>query len=223
MKSFICKFSCSILLLTLSVHVYSQQIKMLLNQGWQFSKQGANKWYAAQVPGAVHTDLLSNKLIPDPYYRDNEKKLQWIGEENWDYKKTFTVDAVVLQKKHVELVFDGLDTYAEVYLNGQLILSADNMFRQWRADVKKILKPKNQLLIRFSSAKNKADSIAKSMLPLVIPDNPRVYVRKAQYHFGWDWGPIFITSGIWKNVYLQSFNEMAEEKPFVKKRKVEII
>ncbi len=223
MKSFICKFSCSVLLLTLSVHVYSQQMKMLLNQGWQFSKQGANKWYAAQVPGTVHTDLLSNKLIPDPFDRDNEKRLQWIGEENWDYKKTFTVDLSVLQKKHVELVFDGLDTYAEVYLNGQLILSADNMFRQWKADVKKILKPKNQLLIRFSSAKNKADSIAKSMMPLVIPDNPRVYVRKAQFHFGWDWGPIFITSGIWKNVYLQSFNEMPEEKPFVNKRKVELI
>ena len=136
MKSFICKLSCSVLLLTLSVTSYGQQMKMLLNQGWQFSKQGANKWYAAQVPGTVHTDLLTNKLIPAPYDRDNEKKLQWIGEENWDYKKTFAVDASVLQKKHVELVFDGLDTYAEVYLNGQLILSADNMFREWKADVK---------------------------------------------------------------------------------------
>lgn len=192
-------------------------------KGWQFSKHGINKWHEAKVPGTIHTDLLYNKLIPDPYYRDNEKKLQWIDKEDWDYKTTVNVPASLLNQKNIELVFDGLDTYADVYLNGRLILSADNMFRQWRADVKKILKTNNDLLVRFHSAKNKADSIAQSKLPFVLPDNPRVYVRKAQYHFGWDWGPTFITCGIWEKVYLEAYNKKPEEKPFVNPHKVELI
>jgi beta-mannosidase len=203
--------------------VFAQQHSISLNTGWQFSQQDSDKWFTAQVPGTVHTDLLYNKLIPDPYYRDNEKQLQWIGEKNWDYKKTFTVDAAVLQQQNIELVFDGLDTYASVYLNGVLVLDANNMFRQWKVDVKKMLKQNNLLLIRFASAKNKVDSIAHSKLPFVLPDNPRAYARKAQYHFGWDWGPIYITCGIWKNVYLQSFNKAPVKKLFVNPRKVELV
>lgn len=194
-----------------------------LHQNWKFSEQNKNKWYAAKVPGTVHTDLLNNKLIPDPYYRANEKKLQWIGETNWEYKTTFTASASLVQKKMIELVFDGLDTYADVYLNGQLLFSADNMFRQWKADVKQLLKPNNTLLIRFASAKNKVDSIAKSKLPFVLPDNARTYARKAQYHFGWDWGPILITCGIWKNVYLEAWNERPVEKSFTAVNKVELV
>ena len=220
MKKYLSVF---IFLVFVAFNAEAQTITLPLTKGWQFSKQGENKWYAAQVPGTIHTDLLYNKLIPDPYYRDNEKKLQWIDKENWSYKTNFTVTPSFLRKKNVELVFDGLDTYADVYLNGQLILSADNMFRQWRIDVKKILRSGNQLLVRFYSAKNKVDSIAQSKLPSVLPDNPRVYVRKAQYHFGWDWGPTFVTCGIWKNVYLEAFDEKAKEKPFVNPRKIELV
>ena len=207
----------------LSITAQAQESNHLINKGWQFSKQGANKWYPAQVPGTIHTDLFLNKQIPDPYYRDNEKKLKWIDTENWEYKTSFAADASLLDKKNIELVFDGLDTYADVYLNGRLILSADNMFRQWRVEVKKILKVKNELLIRFYSAKNKVDSISKSKLPFVLPDNSRVYARKAQYHFGWDWGPTFITCGIWKNIHLEGFNEALIEKPFFNPRKVELV
>ena len=194
-----------------------------LTKGWQFSKAGAGTWHTAQVPGTIHTDLLLNKLIPDPYYRDNEKRLQWIDKENWDYKKSFVVSPSMLAKKNIELVFDGLDTYADVYLNGEKILAADNMFRQWRVPVKGVLKTNNQLLIRFYSAKNKVDSIAKSNLPLVVPDNARVYARKAQYHFGWDWGPVFITCGIWKNATLEAYDIKPKEKEFINPRKVELV
>ena len=220
MKKYLSVF---IFLVFVAFNAEAQTITLPLTKGWQFSKQGENKWYAAQVPGTIHTDLLYNKLIPDPYYRDNEKKLQWIDKENWSYKTNFTVTPSFLRKKNVELVFDGLDTYADVYLNGQLILSADNMFRQWRIDVKKILRSGNQLLVRFYSAKNKVDSIAQSKLPSVLPDNPRVYVRKAQYHFGWDWGPTFVTCGIWKNVYLEAFDEKPKEEPFINPRKIELV
>ena len=211
-------------LTTLSFVVNAQNKTVNLHDGWQFRQDGETKWHAATVPGEVHTDLLKNKLIPDPYYRDNEKKLQWIEKKNWEYKTSFQVSAETLKKKNTELVFDGLDTYATVYLNGKLVLKADNMFRQWRADVKKYLHPgTNKLVVVFQSAQNVVDSLAKKDLPFVIPDNPRVYVRKAQYHFGWDWGPKFTTCGIWKAVRLESYDAKAAEKPFVPSRKIELV
>lgn len=189
------------------VQITAQNISVELNKNWQFKNQKENKWYKAMVPGTVHTDLLNNKLIPDPYYSDNESKLQWIDKADWEYKTVFNVDAQTFSKKNIELVFDGLDTYADVYLNGKLILLADNMFRGWTVDVKPIIKRANNvLLIKFASAQNKVDSIAKSKLPLVLPDNNRVYVRKAQFQFGWDWGPKFVGCGIWKKVKLISWN-----------------
>ena len=183
--------------------IFAQNISIELNKNWQFKNQKENKWYKGTVPGTVHTDLLGNKLIPDPFYRDNESKLQWIDKADWEYKTVFNVDAQTFEKKNIELVFDGLDTYAAVYLNGKLILQADNMFRGWTVNVKSLIKKtNNELLIKFASAQNKVDSIAKARLPFVLPDNNRVYVRKAQFQFGWDWGPKFVGCGIWKNINL---------------------
>lgn len=202
----------------------AQVVSMTISSGWQFHERDEAKWYSAKVPGEVHTDLLANKLIPDPYYRDNEKKLQWIEKEDWEYRTTFTATATILGKKNIELVFDGLDTYADVYLNGNLVLQANNMFRQWRIDVKKSLKNgPNTLLVYFHSAQNKVDSLAKADLPYLIPDNPRAYVRKAQYHFGWDWGPKFTTCGIWKPVRLEAYNTAPSEKKYTPPVNVQLV
>ena len=202
----------------------AQNSLIVLKNGWQFRQEKTVKWNAATVPGEVHTDLLNNKLIPDPFFRDNEKKLQWIEKKNWEYKTSFQVTPEALKKNNAALVFDGLDTYATVYLNGKQILKANNMFRQWRVDVKKYLNPgTNKLLVVFLSAQNVVDLLAKKDLPFVIPDNPRLYVRKAQYHFGWDWGPKFTTCGIWKEVRLETFDEKTPEKPYVLNRKIELV
>ena len=200
--------NCSILLILLiyliPVQINAQNISIELNKNWQFKNQKESKWYKATVPGTVHTDLLANKLIPDPYYRDNESKLQWIDSADWEYKTVFNVDKEILASKRARLNFEGLDTYADVYLNGHLILQATNMFRNWIVPVEDFLKlSNNTLLIKFSSAQRIADSIAKSKFPLILPDNNRVYVRKAQYHFGWDWGPKFVGCGIWKKIELR--------------------
>lgn len=104
--------------------------------GWRFRQAGKGNWAPATVPGCVHTDLLAAKQIEDPLYRDNELKLQWIGKTNWEYETTFDVAAATWQRQYPELVFKGLDTYADVTLNGTAILHADNMFREWRAQVK---------------------------------------------------------------------------------------
>lgn len=192
---------------------YSQNISIAINKNWQFHEVNKAVWYPATVPGEVHSDLLRNKLIPDPYYRDNEKKLVWIEKKDWEYKTTFEVNQKILDKKNNVLVFDGLDTYAKVYLNDKQILETDNMFREWTVDVKQNLKAgKNELRVVFKSAQNVVDSLAKKDFPYVIPDNPRAYARKAQYHFGWDWGPKFTTCGIWKSVRLEAFDEKNQKR-----------
>jgi len=183
----------------------------LIVSNWEFRKVGdTTGWMPATVPGTVHTDLLKQKQIPDPYYRDNESKVQWVDREDWEYKTTFDASAATLQQNHTELVFEGLDTYADVYLNGTKILEANNMFRTWKVDVKQWLKPINYLYIHFHSAQNRADELAKKDAPFAWPtiDYPRMYVRKAQYSFGWDWGPKFTTCGIWKNISLNAWNDI---------------
>lgn len=177
-------------------------------KNWQFRKKGDTVWMPATVPGTVHTDLFANGKIPDPFADDNEKKLQWIENEDWEYSCTFDVDSTFLLQKNIVLVFEGLDTYAKVYLNDKLLLTADNMFRQWEIDCKSQLRAKkNQLKIIFESAvkKGRQDSLVS---PYILPGDSRVFTRKAQYQYGWDWGPRFVTCGIWKAVYLKSWENI---------------
>ena len=142
-------------ILFISLATYGQPLSIELTQHWQFRKLNETKWHKATVPGTVHTDLLANKLIPDPYFSDNETKLQWIGTSDWEYRSFFNVAEEIFNKQQIEMVFDGLDTYADVYLNGKLILKADNMFRGWVVPVRSILKKTgNELRIVFFSAKN---------------------------------------------------------------------
>lgn len=209
-------------------HSNAQDISMSLNKGWKFKDVASREWLPAVVPGTVHTDLMKNKRIPDPYYRDNETKVQWVSKRDWEYQTRFEVDEKVLGKKNLDLVFEGLDTYADVYLNDQLILQADNMFRTWKVDVKQYVKQgSNKLHLRFYSAEAKVDSLATAALPLVRPsENNRHYVRKAQYHFGWDWGPRLITCGIWRNVSLKGWDEPKGEDDSWKKHlknKIELV
>ncbi|OAZ05087.1 beta-mannosidase [Flavobacterium succinicans] len=211
-------------LLVLSCSNNQEKLSMEINKGWEFSQLSKNDWHPATVPGEVHTDLLKNKMIPDPFYRDNEKKLVWIEKKDWEYKTTFDVSSEFLKKENKVLIFDGLDTYATVYINGIKILTTNNMFRQWSVDVKHNLKAENnELRVVFTSAQNVVDSLAKKDLPYVIPDNPRCYVRKAQYHFGWDWGPKFTTCGIWKAVRLEAYNKKVDEEEYKAPRKYELI
>lgn len=173
---------------------------------WQFRKAGDSKWLSATVPGTVHTDLFSNKIIDDPFFGDNEKKLQWIDTCRWEYQTSFNCDSTLLANRHVELQFDGLDTYAKVFLNDNLILITDNMFRTWFVSCKSFLKEKdNHLVIQFESASKKGKELARS-LPYTLPGDEKVFTRKAAYQYGWDWAPRFVTCGIWKPVKLNWWN-----------------
>jgi beta-mannosidase len=187
---------------------------VVLDHGWQFRqvKDGQTAdagWLTATVPGDVHLDLLNNKQIPDPFYRDNESKLQWIQDSSWEYRVNFAVTPGVMARSHVELVFEGLDATANVFLNGTQVLFADNMFRTWRVDAKTHLHAgSNQLRVLFPSPiKAAAEVAALDPWQRRTKTAPKTYVRKAAYEYGWDWGPTFVTSGIWRTVRLEAWEK----------------
>ena len=178
----------------------------LSTEKWTFNKQNDSQKYKATIPGTVHTNLFQNNLISDPFFGANEKQLQWIEIETWEYDTYFSLSKAEFQNQNIDLEFDGLDTYATVYLNGKVVLEADNMFCKWVVSAKTILKKdKNHLKIIFHSAVQKGKEEAKK-LPYTLPENERIFVRKAQYQFGWDWGPRFVTAGIWQKVQLKFWN-----------------
>ena len=193
-----------------------------IGENWTFNQVGKNEWLPATVPGTVHTDLLDNSKIEDPFYRMNEHDLQWIDKVDWEYKTTFVVDNIILKKDKIELIFKGLDTYADVFVNGKKVLVANNMFREWQTDVKQVLKiGKNELHVIFKSPINKGIKKYDAqgyIIPVSANDlasigkvegekKVSIYTRKAGYHFGWDWGPRLVTSGIWRPITLIAWDD----------------
>ena len=206
---------------------------MPLHSGWKFRQANRNEWPPATVPGVVHTDLMDNGLIEDPYYRLNERSLQWIDKEDWIYETHFEADAGLLARERIELVFEGLDTYADVYLNDEKVLAADNMFRRWRTEVKRLLRPGENTLKVYFHSPIKVDLPKYDSLPYryeavndqsanggLFDKRVSVFARKAGYHYGWDWGPRLVTSGIWRPVYLEGWSGARISDVFYRQQEV---
>lgn len=162
---------------------------------------------AATVPGSVHTDLLAAGLIPDPYLDENERTQGWIGLTDWTYRLDldWTPDASTRQ----ELVFEGLDTVADVTVNGVVVASTRNMHRTYRIDVTRLLREgANELEVRFRSPLKAADA-ASLELGYRPHTNHHPYnaLRKMACSFGWDWGIDTATSSIWRPVRLETWSE----------------
>ncbi|HRD52962.1 MAG TPA: glycoside hydrolase family 2 protein, partial [Flavobacteriales bacterium] len=133
----------------------AQEVHMPLNDGWSFCQVGKKEWRSAEVPGVVQTDLLRHQLIPDFMLGSNIDSVQWVENEDWIYRRNLFVADTLLRHQHLDLVFKGLDTFAEVYLNDSLIGKADNMFRTWEWDVRRALrKGDNELKVIFRSPIN---------------------------------------------------------------------
>jgi beta-mannosidase len=194
----------SFLFLFLHSFGISQDMNQInLGGTWKFKRAGSDNWMDGKVPGVVHLDLLKNGVISDPFNRENETFQQWIGEVGWEYQRSFYIPDSLFRRRNIELVCKGLDTYANVFLNDSLILVADNMFRTWYAPVKyKLHSGLNVIRVQFPGiiAENKSRYDA---LKYKLPGDEKVVCRKAAYQFGWDWGPTFITSGIWQPIYLR--------------------
>ena len=212
----------------LSAIGYRGPEKICLDKGWEFSQVGKGEWLPAKVPGTVHQDLMDNDKLVNPFYGMNEEKVQWVEKEDWQYRTTFILTKEQVEREDAVLRFDGLDTYADIYLNGSLLERTDNMFVGYELPVKEVLREgENRLQVYFHSP-------IKQALPQWETDGfdypadndhskPRVsvYTRKAPYSYGWDWGIRLATSGIWRPVTLELYDAARIEDYYVHQESVD--
>ena len=172
--------------------------KILLDGAWEGLRSSDGSTFCATVPGCVHTDLMKNGQIPkDIYWRETAEQVQWIEKEEWVYTKQFTVDTI---EEGAHLVFECLDTYADIYLNECLVGSADNMFITHRFPVDgKLQQGRNILRVVFHSAAQRAEDCPIRTAAFA---KDRLYTRRMQCTYGWDWTMRFVTCGIEKSCYL---------------------
>lgn len=167
---------------------------------WQLQFDG--KTIPASVPGDITIDLYNAGIVKNPYFGDNQKENDWIPRRDFTYITEIEADDALLSQECVEIVFNGIDVYADIYFNGKLIGSTDNMFLQYRFDITDALKKgANELRVEMLSTLNKMDTFDSSNY-FSIFNEKRIFVRKAQCHFGWDWAPKICAYGIWEDVYL---------------------
>ncbi|HAU36370.1 MAG TPA: beta-mannosidase, partial [Phycisphaerales bacterium] len=208
--------------------------KLMLHADWTVSAAKASpdapadlctRTIPATVPGCIHTDLRAAGLIDDPYYGENETKLQWVGRTDWRYRCAFSADAALLKRDRVELVCEGLDTVARVELNGKLLGETFNMRHPHRFDVRDALRAgENELVVTFHSALAHAEEMEKRLGVLphtghgTNPPVPHNCIRKTACDFGWDWGPVMVTCGIWQPIYVQAYDtaRIASVRPLVR-------
>lgn len=179
-----------------------------LNGTWQMKRTVSNEWIDGKVPGSVFTDLLNAGLIEDPFYRDNEDKVKEFALYDYEYKRTFQVDSKLLSCSKVILRCEGLDTLADIRINGQLIASTNNMHRTYEFDVKDVLREGENVIhitfyspIKYISEKQKESPLWG--VAEAIPGYP--HLRKAHCMFGWDWGPQLPDMGIFRNISIQGY------------------
>ena len=190
-----------------------------LHQGWRFRQGNSEIWHPAEVPGNTHLDLMRCRIIDDPFFRLNERSVQWVDKEDWMYETHFQPTADELRATNQTIVFYGLDTYADVYLNHHLLVRADNMHRTWRCDVRGILTEGDNLLEVYFHSPIKINVPKFDALPYrhnTGPDHSQMgglfdktispFARTAGFEYGWDWGPRLVTFGIWRPVVLQTWS-----------------
>jgi hypothetical protein len=184
-----------------------------LNGEWYLYRADAGECVPATVPGCVHTDLLAAGMIPDPFYRDNELQVLWVGETDWIYRRMFVVSDDLLSCEHVLLRCEGLDTIASIAINGRDVGRADNMFRTWEYDARPLLRAgENVIAVAFTSpvryAREKA--VGRRVMPAEGVGQHKLdggsWIRKEPCNFGWDWGPMLATCGIWKDIALVGYD-----------------
>ncbi|MCJ1434477.1 Beta-mannosidase B [Xylographa pallens] len=193
-----------------------------INKGWTFKQvddESSKFLPVAQFPTNVHLDLMHHNIIPDPFVGKNENLVQWVGERDWVYKTSFSSSEASKGGKSV-IAFDGLDTYATVVLNGKEILKTEDMFIPERVDVSDLLKhgSENELEITFHSTwmvgKKLVEKYSEHNWGCWNGDVSRLAVRKAQYHYGWDWGPMLMTCGPWRPINLETYSSRVSDLYF---------
>ena len=185
-----------------------------LGGAWRMREADSETWHSAHVPGSVYADLMADGTMPNPFWRENELDAFERMKKDYVYQRTFTVSEAQLAHAHVKLVCEGLDTLAHVSLNGREIAFADNMHITWVWDVKEQLHAgENTLEIRFDSpilyCAKKAEEAPGWESSDATPGFR--HLRKAHCMFGWDWGPRLPDAGIWRPIFLRTWDTVRLE------------
>lgn len=188
--------------------------KVVLNGVWESSNVRTSTRYPAQVPGFIQKDLMEQGMLPNEYDTLFEPKIEWVEHDDWTYARTFELDEAALKSEALELVFEGVDTFAEISLNGTVIGRTENMWLSYRFNIKGVAKAQNELVVRISSPtetlKEKEKAFGESLI-LWNGISPRLFGRKAQYGYGWDWGARVATVGIHKEVRVEAYEAIRGE------------
>lgn len=176
-----------------------------------------DKSYPTSIPTTLHLVLQNAGDIPDPFLKENYPTLKYLSDCNVRFATNFTVDDLVFAMEHQQLVFEGIDTYGDVFLNGQKVLSTENAFVKYKTNVKQLLKKGVNLLeVKINSTNDRDNAGQQSNgMPFAY-----AHTRKACYQYSWDWAPYLNTLGIWKNVYLESFKEVKFDYVWVRTRSI---
>ena len=194
-------------------------IEKTLNGKWQMRQTTWDKWVEADVPGDMYSDLLNANLAEDPFYRENEYDALKLSYNDYEYRTSFEVDKCLLSNEKVFLCCNGLDTLAEITLNGKKIGGTDNMHRMYEFDVKNILiEGENTIYILFSSPVKYCEKKHAEEPVLERDDSLKgsYYLRKAHCMFGWDWGPKLPNMGIWRDISIKGYNIERIEQVYIK-------
>jgi len=192
--------------------------RISLHGEWQFQEVGSDTWKRGAVPGCVQLDLLKLGEVPDPFYRLNEIEMYKLEEKEWLYRKTFELRAGDLTASRLNLVFEGIDTCADVYLNGVWLGAAVDMFIPYVFDITHLAREgENIVEVRLHSPLTtiKAEERNSPVRLASSCESARPYIRKAQYSYGWDWGPRIAQVGLWRPVYIEAIREARVVDPFL--------
>ncbi|WP_026487246.1 beta-mannosidase [Caldanaerobius polysaccharolyticus] len=197
--------------------------RISLNGVWQFREASESSWNDGKVPGCVQLDLMALNKLSDPFYRMNEIECHKLEEKEWVYRKEFNFD-LSEEFDEIRLVFEGIDTFADVYFNGEFIGRTENMFIPHAFDITDMIKDgSNVVEVHFDSPVKTMRAIENNS-PVKLEsscDTGRPYVRKAQYAYGWDWGPRIAQVGLWRGVYISVIKDAKIENPFFYTEKIQ--
>ncbi|KAM6221639.1 beta-mannosidase [Rhynchocyon petersi] len=196
-------------------HVIAER-SFSLRGGWWIRNANGSLQLPGTVPGCVHSALLQQGLIQDPYYRFNDLNYRWISLDSWTYIKEFTAPFGLRKLQKINLIFEGVDTISKVLLNNVTIGKTDNMFNRYSFDITSVVRDVNVLELHFQSAVLYAAQQSKAHTAYPVPPDCPPYVQKGECHvnfirkeqcsFSWDWGPSFPTQGIWKDVRIEAYD-----------------
>lgn len=188
-----------------------------LNGQWEFSESGTGEWHEGRVPGCVQLDLLKKGDVRDPFYRMNEIDMHKLEGKDWIYRKDFLLTSDDMGSPVINLVFEGVDTFAEVYLNGHWLGRTENMFIPYTYAISdKVQEGPNRLELRFESPVRAIKEMERKSPTKYhsTVESARPFIRKAQYSYGWDWGPRITQVGLWRSVYIELSDDVKIVNPF---------